>query len=58
MLRLQETDGFKRTNILYTQCWVDCNPLIIPNYMTEIVVSNVIHYITHVRFYNSLFDYY
>ncbi len=27
----------------------NCNPLLIPDYMTIIVVSNVIHYITHFR---------
>ncbi len=27
----------------------NCNPLLIPDYMTKIVVSNVIRYITHFR---------
>ncbi len=27
----------------------NCNPLLIPNDMTKIVISNVIHYITHFR---------
>ncbi len=27
----------------------NCNPLLIPNYMTKNVVSNIIHYITHFR---------
>ncbi len=35
------------------QCWVDyfkkCTPLLIPNYMEKIAVSNTIHYITHLR---------
>ncbi len=27
----------------------NCNPFLIPDYMTKIVVSNVIRYITHFR---------
>ncbi len=37
---------------IYTELgrlFTNCNPLLIPNYMTKTVVSNVTHYIAHFR---------